>query len=185
MNEEITTVGLQSPWVTIWYKLKTMFEHDTEIEISDIIYPTDEDNNKDDNGCVHYLVNISTQNPSKRAALRKLLPHAYEFGNIILDIDVLEADETDDNLEITGQDFFDLFEGNYVFFNVISIEDPFGIKHEYAVFSRIVASFYNDDISDPWGMWNGLYEDIARAIFVPSAIQYGTRPASNKSNDFI
>ena len=31
----------------------------------------------------------------------------------------------------------------------------------------------------------GLYEDIARAIFVPSAIQYGTRPAGNKSNDLI
>ena len=187
MKEELkdaeTGVGIQSPWVTHWNLVKAMFARDNEITVSEIReVPPNEENDK-----ALYEFDVESGNEEKIIAIRSILTNLIEMGNITLRINMVYSgsggsnavkdvgDITDDG-DITLDDYKKAFENNLTLYDTISIKDVAGYVHEWVVFARDVVSFYNDDLLDPWGMWNGLYKDIAEKIFNSSNIMFTTAP---------
>lgn len=178
-------VGLQSPWVTHWNFVKAMFARDEEINVTEIreVPPNDEN----DKGL--YEFDVESGNEEKIIAIRSILTNLIEMGNITLRINInftgtggLNA--VKDEEDITIETYKKAFENNLTLFDTISIKDVAGYVHEWVVFARDVVSFYNDDLLDPWGMWNGLYKDIAEQIFNSSDIMFATAPDNVDSLEY-
>lgn len=165
---EGANVGLQAPWVTLWWLVRTMFKYDPAIKVEDINYG--------DNG--QYSADIIVKDEEKAAALNDVLSKVNEIGNITFTFNIFANmnKQGDSNGVVELEDYKKLFAKNPVVFDFLDLTDSFGNKHQFVVFTREVASFYNDDATNPWGLWNGLYEDIASKIFNGSNIMFTTAP---------
>lgn len=158
MPKKKETVGstkkasIQAPWVTYHNYVKAMFGRDEEINIHDIEKAAD-----------GYKFIISSTNSDKLSAISSIFRSTiFEFGNVKLHIDFrVENDE-----EYDVEDLYNTaFEGNPVFDEVIVGSVPSGEAVYYVMFAKEVIQFFNDDLSDPYGNYNGLAEDIARDLF--------------------
>ena len=155
--------GIQAPWVTTYKKICALFENDMDLHISDINEPTP-------GNCT---IVISSQNNAKLESIKKILKNHFEFGNVTLDIEFIPEDN---NEKITDSDFRNAFNCNENLTEVRTIETPDGFSRTYVVFEKEVVQFYNDDLTDLYGNYNGLMEDIARELFneVDASISYCT-----------
>lgn len=160
-------VSLQSPWVEHWWLVKTMFKNDDDIKIEDIEYLDDG----------KYEANIIVKDENKAAALNDVLCKVNEFGNVTLTFNIFANmnKQGDSNGVVELDDYKKLF-NEKIADQFIELQDIFGNYHYFVVFKREVVSFYNDDLTDPWGMWNGLYQNIAEKIFVSSNVMFSTAP---------
>ena len=146
-------VGIQAPWVTHYEFVKAMFGRDEEINISEL--------NELDNGNYEFIV--SSPNCDKLTAIIKIFKSdTFKFGNVSLHIKFLVENDSE---EYGGDDFETAFEDNPIFDEVITGKLPTGEEMYFVMFKKEVIQFYNDDISDPYGNFNGLAEDIARELF--------------------
>ena len=162
-----TTVGLQSPWVTLRNKLDAFFREDQYVTVEQI--PEDSGAEKD--------INIIVAGDKEKAnALSVLLVDCIHMGNIIVNVVV----SNDDGTPIDFMDDTDVelikkaLSGNPEFDDIKEIVDPMHMTHTYVLFRPNVIQFWNDDISDYYGNWNGLMEDIAREIFDVDGINFCT-----------
>lgn len=155
--------GIQAPWVTTYKKICALFENDMDLHISDI-------NEATPGNCT---IVISSQNNAKLESIKKILKNHFEFGNVTLDIEFIPEDN---NEKITDSDFRNAFNCNENLTEVRNIELPDGSVKTYVVFEKEVVQFYNDDLTDLYGNYNGLMEDIARELFneVDASISYCT-----------
>ena len=166
---EQNIVGLQAPWITVLGKLQAMFEGDAEVEVK---CPDMEAN--------PFVINIDTINSTKCEALKKVLKTHYEFGNITVDIFVRVIDDGSETEEPTIEDFAEAFAGNPVFVTTATIENPMGQEFDHVIFAKEVIQFYNDDISDIYGNFNGTVEQVACDILNRGDVNFST---SNGSED--
>lgn len=144
----MSKMKLSPPWVTYVNKIKALFEGDPDIK-----FQFDED---------EYSLKIFVEDPDKADALMKLLPLQKEFGNVILKIAVIPADDGEvDYMAL----FRAAFKGNPNVADITSVETPFGYSVNFVVFKKEVVQFFNDDISDLNGLCSTLNEDIAREVF--------------------
>lgn len=151
-NKRLT---LEAPWNTYRKMLNALFEYDPEIEVGDVI---------DAIGCqtIDYSIGIMVKNHRKFEALQKLLPANKEFGSINVAIYVYDMENEEKNdIEV----FKDLFNDNPIVSTFEKIKLPDGSERNFVCFRPEVIQFYDDDISDCYGNYNGLAEDIARAVF--------------------
>lgn len=155
--------GIQAPWVTTYKKICALFENDMDLHISDI-------NEATPGICT---IVISSQNNAKLESIKKILKNHFEFGNVTMDIEFIPENDDD---KITDSDFRNAFNCNENLAEVRNIELPDGSVKTYVVFEKEVVQFYNDDLTDLYGNYNGLMEDIARELFndVDPSISYCT-----------
>lgn len=155
MRTKISNLKLQSPWVTFYNYITAMFEGDSEVEVGELY----EDGGK-------YIAPVTVNNKKKFAALKEILIQTYHFGNVVFSIDLLDGT---DKKGATENNYLDLckaaFKGNNIVGKIIEEETPFGTPVGFVCFQPDVIQFYNDDISDYMGNFNGLAEDIARRLF--------------------
>lgn len=144
---------LATPWSTLYKKICALFERDDELQISEL--------EKVDG---NYTFSITSDNAVKLRSLEKLLKSEYEFGNVKLIITFVYLDAGAD--VITVSDLKNVFCGNTMVRDIVSGTLPGGATKTYVVFSKEVVQFYNDDLTDAYGNYNGLAEDIAREVFV-------------------
>lgn len=162
---KIVKVALQSPWVTIYNKCKAMFEKDNELIIGSLQEPVD--------GLASF--EIVSSNAEKIIALQSLINTSFFLGNIklVIKLGVINGDSKEYLEKKAVNDKIDVdtietaFDGNDVLDNVREVKFPGGYPAIYVLFAKEVVQFYNDDITDLYGNFNGLYEDIARDIFLP------------------
>ena len=160
----MANVGIQSPWVTTYNKINALFERDEDLTISPL--------SGDEDGV--YTFTISSSNATKLNAIEKLLANNYKFGNVTLNVKFVVEDNGKDG--ITVADLKNAFTGNSVVSKIETVVNPVGVSQTFVMFGREVIQFYNDDISDFFGNYNGLAEDIARELFNPvdASISYCT-----------
>lgn len=160
----MANVGLQSPWVTTYNKIRVLLNRDSDLTISRL--------SGDDNGV--YTFTVSSTNAPKIIALEKIIKNEFVFGNVTLKIQFLVENPEKDG--ITVDDFKNAFNGNNIISKIETVKNPVGVPQTFVMFGREVIQFYNDDISDFYGNFNGLGEDIAREIFNPvdASISYCT-----------
>ena len=148
-NKKLT---LEAPWNTYRKMINALFEYDHEIEVGDVVGI----------GSIDYTIDIKVKNHRKFEALRKLLPVRKVFGSITVAIYIydMENDEKND-IEM----FKDLFRDNPIVSNYEKVKLPDGSERNFVCFEPQVIQFFDDDISDCYGNYNGLAENIARAVF--------------------
>ena len=66
------------------------------------------------------------------------------------------------------------FERNPHFKDATSVETPAGAEVDFCIMNKEVIQFFNDDLTDIYGNFNGLAEDILREITVDSNINFCT-----------
>lgn len=149
-------VGLQAPWVTYRNFFAAMFKDDPEVTVGNV---------EDDEAGEGYVVLVMVHNYEKFLAMKDVVVQKVVLGNVTLTFD-LQCDVDD---EVDKESDFDkikkVFQGNRIVKDFKEITDPAGAKHDYVLFWPEVVQFWNDDLSDFYGNWNGLAEDIARALF--------------------
>lgn len=154
---------IQSPWIITYKKIVALFGRDADLEISSIVGLPDG----------NYGLSIFSKNTPKLQAIEKILKSEYTFGNVKLYISFIFEENNKDS--ITAVDFKTAFSGNSILSNVYEREDITRTTiNTYVLFSKEVIQFFNDNLKDFYGNYNGLAEDIAREIFNESDVSYGT-----------
>ena len=148
-NIKEEALGISSPWMTYYKKLVALFGDDPELEVS----WKEEGEEKS--------VIIASTNTFKIMALEKLLDPKITFGNIILTIKCLVKDGSEESVSAI---FKTAFAGNPHISKVIDQETMGCIEQTFVLFKPEVIQFFNDDITDYHGNWNGLSEDIMRDV---------------------
>ena len=138
---------IASPWVQYVNALEAMFSKDKEVKI-------DYDND-------NHVVCMRVDNPVKADAISKLLPESMTYGEVVLKINVVSANE-----EMTKKQLYEAaFNGNSAFKEAVPMEGVFTNPLLYIVFAKEVVQYYNDDLSDLHGYRSTLYQEIAKEIF--------------------
>lgn len=146
---------LEAPWYTYYKMLNALFEQDDEI----IVFPIEEY----DDGVCDYAIHIDVRNHEKYVALDRVLPAYKAFGSIVVRILLydVENNSTDPGVEL----YSTIFKDNPIVKDIRTCVDGLNVVHSYVEFVPEVIQFFDDDISDYNGNWNGLAEDIAREVF--------------------
>ncbi len=149
--------SISAPWYTFRKKLNALFELDPEIIVQEL------EELDGDEDAFDYQLDIDVLNHEKYMALKRLLPEVKEFGNVAVRITLY--DEMNGFVPDGAELFKTLFKGNPIAKDLKTLKDMSGTSHLYLRFVPEVIQFFNDDISDYNGNWNGLAEDIAREVF--------------------
>lgn len=142
-------VGISSPWMTYYKKLVALFGDDPELEVS-----------WKEEGAEKSVI-IASTNTFKIMALEKLLDPKITFGNITLTVKCLVKDGSEDSASAI---FRTAFAGNPHISEVIDQKTMGCIEQTFVLFKPEVIQFFNDDITDYYGNWNGLAEDLMRDV---------------------
>ena len=138
---------LSAPWVTYANGMEALFKYDPQVRV---VLNEEE-----------YELKIFVEDDEKADALRKLIPYKKEFGNVVLTINIIPADQ---DLETKINLFKKAFENNPVVTRFVTRTLP-DFPASYIVFKKEVVQFYNDNLADVNGNLSTLYECIAADIF--------------------
>lgn len=140
---------LSAPWQIYYKELCALFEQDKEVRI---VYDTDEQ-----------IISIYVDNAAKADAMYAVLPTVKEFGNVSVEINVIPANKP--NLRRTkGTTYEDLFYGNPIVNDIVTLNGIMSNPITYVIFKKEVVQYYNDSLSDAYGMCSTLYQDIAKRV---------------------
>lgn len=137
---------LFAPWIIYFRQVEVLFEQDPDVKVS-----------FDNDTCE---LNIRVNGEIKADAISKLLPTEKTFGNVTLKINVIPANEDEeDRLTLIKR----AFAGNNAVDDIIET-NVFGGDIRYVIFEKKVVQYKNDDISDFHGVCSTLYQDLAKEI---------------------
>lgn len=137
---------LSPPWQTYVSELEALFGKDPDIQV---IYDDEEK-----------IVKLYVDNSRKAEALAKLLPVEKEFGNVVLNIAVIPAnDENEDEVSLLAK----AFEGNPALADIKTVDSMLG-SFNFVIFKKEVVQFYNDQLDDINGNKSTLYQEIAKDV---------------------
>lgn len=148
-------LALEAPWETFAKKVKALFHDDEQINVGDL-YETDGG----------YAFDIEVRKHEKFVALDRLLPSVKTFGNVTVEIVLYDEENVENDV---AELFRTLFDGNPIVDSFKTRTDPAGYDWNYVLFRPEVIQFFDDDLADYNGNWNGLAEDIAREVFEENA----------------
>lgn len=154
---------LSPPWAIFEKQVKCLFGQDKDIRIE-----YDEDAPS---------IKLFVNGQKKAEALMRLLPTEKTFGNVVLKISVIPANDYKEDLTDMIED---AFKGNPVFSKAVSVEGVSATPFVYTIFKNEVAQYFNDDISDANGIASTLYQEIAKEILLDTpGVYYCTEPGEN------
>ena len=149
-------MNLQAPWYEFQNKVAALFKNDPDISVGEI---RECGANED----TDYAFDIEVKKHEKYIALDRLLPSVKTYGHVTLGICLYDEEDTANTSPLDV--FKTLFEGNPIVMTMETHTDPAGGQWNYVVFTPEVVQFYNDNLADYHGNWNGLAEDIAYEVF--------------------
>lgn len=142
---------LSAPWQIYYKELCELFKFDDEIRI---VYDTDEQ-----------VISIYVDNTAKAEAMALVLPTEKDFGSIKVLIVVIPANSTFKKAKsIRGSLYEDLFRGNPIVDDIVTIEGVMTNPITYVIFKKEVVQYYNDSLADAHGLCSTLYQDIAKRV---------------------
>ena len=157
-------VKLSPPWFNFRNKVAALFELDPQVQVDELT--------EDKSGNPH--LGILVKSHTKFVAMDRVLPPRVAFGNVTLYIDIFDMENKDES-EPGVQVFKDLFEGNRLVRDIREVVDAAGQHHAFVRFEPEVIQFYDDNLTDFNGNWNGLAQDIAKELFYTNwSVQFCT-----------
>lgn len=148
---------LSPPWWTVYNKIKAMFEADPDLTVQPM-----------SGGDTSYTIYLDTPDATKAIALEKILKTEYNFGNIRLKVIVRVTNTNSKTVtpaESVYDNYLDALATTPAVVDIRHVVDMLGTKWVVIDFKKEVVQFWNDDLTDYYGNWNGLYTDIATDIF--------------------
>ena len=146
-----SNVKLSSPWIDYVHKLEAFFQKDPDVNI---VFNDGEERK----------INIYVENQAKADAMDEVLPKVVSFGSTDLEINVVLVNKLNAR-KSRGNTFKDLFTGNPICKDIVTVEGIFTNPLTYVIFRKEVVQYYNDDLGDAHGVCSTLYQDIAKRIF--------------------
>lgn len=154
-------INLSPPWITYYRQLDAFFAEDPEVKV---IF---DDEDTDDANI--YSISLYVDNAAKAEALDKFLPKEKEFGNIIVNIYVISTNAKPDVLNFgfgnTNNAILQALANNHAVRNVEVTQDLIGNPMVFIIFKRVVVSYFTDNLTDYYGVYSTLYQDLAKEIF--------------------
>lgn len=149
---------LSPPWYKTWNMLKVLFKDDTEVEISDIITPADG---------LPLLIYLDCKTPEKAFALANILKTTYHFGNatLVLKFRIYNGKKLTDKPDSLYDTALEAFASTPAVVDIKKCQDMFGDTFIVIEFAKEVVQFYNDELLDFYGNYNGTYLDVAKELF--------------------
>lgn len=143
---------LSPPWYGYQRMVSSLFDKDAEVTVSDL--EELEDGN--------YAFTIESTNKDKLEAIEKLVGREKILGNIKVTINYKSGEhEEDDWAEVMET----AFEGNPLFKEMVVERDPtMHVAFYYAVFSRDIVSFWNDNLCDYAGNEHYIAAELAKEV---------------------
>lgn len=139
---------LSPPWFKYFREIEALFLKDPEVTVS-----FDE---------ITMTLKLYVNNEDKAEALTRLLPNEKSFGSIVLTINVVPAN----NFEEQKIDLFrKAFDGNKAVSYITTVGGSMLPPINYIVFRNEVVQFFNDNLDDINGNYSTLYQEIAKDIF--------------------
>lgn len=140
---------LSPPWVIYANKISVLFGRDPEINIVSTLNADAPE------------VRLYVNNAKKAEAIKSLLPTSVNFGNVILNIYVIPANDSGDDIADT---IAVAFSGNPIFKKIVRNTELSEFQGTYVVWAKEVVQFYNDSLASCYGLYSGLPEEIAAQI---------------------
>lgn len=162
--EKSAIMKLQPPWYTYHKKVQALFKDDDKVNVREWA----------DLGDGNYSFIILVSDKAKAEAIKAIIKDKIEMGNITMTVTVLGPDENGVNdIEADISAYETAFSGNSIFSKVVSAFVE-GFSFDYCIFSYDIVQFWNDDMSDYYGNFNGLAEDIARDVLKETGVMFCT-----------
>lgn len=162
--EKSVMMKLQPPWYTYHKKVQALFKEDDKVNVRELA----------DLGDGNYSFIILVSDKAKAEAIKAIIKDKIEMGNITVTVTVLGPDENGINdIEADISTYETAFSGNSIFSKVVSAS-IMGLDLSYCIFSYEIVQFWNDDLSDYYGNFNGLAEDIAREVLKETSVMFCT-----------
>ena len=108
-------------------------------------------------------VALLVKGTAKAEALEYLMPSCYEYGSVVLYVNIVPDNSEPDELQIVK----DALEGNKAVSRFETLEQGPMAGATYVVFQPDIVQFLNDDISDVDGKHSTLMQYLAGKIFDP------------------
>lgn len=147
MNDQ---VGLAPPWVIYAGRLEALFAQDNSVSVE-----YDNDSRK---------VIVRVEGAAKAEAIEALLPQSLAYGNVILEIEVVPAnDASEANLYRAA------FAGNPA---LVDVAEGFGPAGDvaYALFAPEAVQLREDDISEFGGLTTLTVAALAESVLKPGDV---------------
>ena len=149
-------LNLSSPWVVYYRKLSAFFKEDPEVRIT-----YDE---------IEQEIKLYVDNDEKAVALKNLLPHEQNFGNVTLYITIVPTNKTTfDSVKAAYStslsDIIHICFNNKAIVGVIVVDGIMTNKMIFVIFKKEVVQYFTDNIGDYHGICSTLYQDLAKEIF--------------------
>ena len=160
MDEEYTItepLSITMPWQAYASKLATLFNPDPAITVSEVKRSQLSDYN--------YYLTICVNNHKKYMALNELLDHEVTFGQVKMQIVIIDIESQDAEIASRIGKYNILFRGNPLFDSLYCVADQTGTEHGYFQFKPEVVQYFNDDCLDLNGLRSCLPEQIATEVF--------------------
>lgn len=144
---------LSAPWHEYHNKLMALFAEDNEVSVSP-------DLKEIAKGV--YEITISSANSDKLYAIEKLIGNGRVFGNNFVTIKYLCENQI--NLDV--EEYWErAFGTNPLFVKMVKVKTPIADSPvSYAVFTRDIISFFDDDVSDYCGNYHGIVADVVKDV---------------------
>lgn len=150
---------LSPPWNTIRNMLVALFIDDDEITVKPI----------HDNGDGTYSITLESPNATKVCALSRILRGEFIFGNVTLKIKYAVTNGSKVAEDYNKNDLYDIvleaLASTPAVVDIKRVENFVGDEFIVVEFAKEVVQFYNDDLKDFYGNWNGTFVDVAKEIF--------------------
>ena len=167
MNNDKAIMQLSPPWYSYQRKVQALFGRDPEVRIRDL-YQVDDHN---------FTLFILVRNPNKAKAIRALLPRVVEIGNATVTSRIfIPVDECEVRVAMQASDaqlLEEAFNGNPVFDRIEALSAGL-VDIGYCIFKKEVIQFWDDDLSNFYGLTSTLAETIALDILKDVTVQFCT-----------
>lgn len=145
VNSELAKIKLSAPWIIFYKQVEAFFKRDPDVEVGF---------NSDD-----YVLTIRVRSAVKAEALSKLIPQTKEFGNVTITIKIIADEDEDVTLSIIRR----ALDGNPIVNDIMTVKE-FGMQAGFVIFNKEVVQYFNDNLTDAYGLCSTLYQDLAKDV---------------------
>ena len=167
MSKEKAMSHLSPPWYSYQRKVQALFGKDPEVRVREL-YEVDQCN---------FTLFIIVRSEKKAQAIRALLPRCVEISGITVTSRIfIPVDDCEVRAEAKTSDaqlLKDAFTGNPIFDRIEVAGRPV-LSWSYCIFKKEVLQFWDDDLSNFYGLHTTLAETIAREILKEVDVQLCT-----------
>ena len=146
---------LSPPWIEFYEKVNLLFEQDPSVSV---VYDEDE-----------MEIRLYVEDADVATALTYLLPSEKTFGNVVLKLTVIPANDQQIYAAGFKPNDADLIKvalkNNKAVSFIETVEGGLAFNATYVVFENCVVQYFDDNLSKYNGIVSMLYEDIARDVF--------------------